>query len=463
MASLASLPIEIATLILDALSSSHECPACAQNDLFALTLVSRSVSAIATQQLYSAITLRPHDTATYESRISVLKNTLASQPVLASYVRRLRFSHELAETTRANWPSVVTLTPNLSVLQGVDTFFPEVDSDEEDAGDGTLDGNVGALCALPRLSQAVIHHEVMPCAVSTLLRSWQSLKTLVIGNIATSYDHDDADCSFSDLSYGLQSCTKLRNIYFHDCDLEWSSTEERRAGVWSSLPPLERLGIEYSLGESFSLPAITEWLSSGRRIAETLHTLDFHRQLRSGGGVREFAELLAVAKGLKRVSISLTWTAKDEPDSMGVVFRSSTLQEMRFVVSYMKVSGRQSGAGGEEEFEEVMMRSLKTPGALPELRMLTVGGSEGKFETLRKVKDLVVVVEEPEDEGLERLAGLKRGAVKAMRCEVGDATGEPTTSTPEPQNGEQEDQKEGLELVEELWDEQGDLIELWCA
>ncbi|TGZ83345.1 hypothetical protein EX30DRAFT_339537 [Ascodesmis nigricans] len=471
MASLTTLPTELVSAVFSSLVNSHDCPACAQADLHALTLVSRSLRPIATEHLYSSITLRPHDSTTYEPRLTALKDTLSSSPALAAFVHRLRFSHEQTAITRAHWSSVVALAPNLKVLQGVDTFFPEAHGEEEAdtgvPGDGTLDGNVGALMALPHLTQAVLHHESLPVSPSQLLSSWPSLQTLVIGNIHESYDYDDVDCTLGDLSTGLAACKNLRNIYFHDCDLDSYTPEERQQGVWPSLPPLERLGIEYSLAPSFSLPSITSWLSSSRRFAETLHTLDFHRQLRSAGGLRELADLLAVAKNLRKLSVSLTWTQRDMPDTTGIILRSSTLDEMRYIVSYMPPT---IPVGAEEEFETVLSKSIH---ALPRLKMVTVGssgGAEGKWERLREMKEIVVVVEEMEeiDGGVKRAAGLKRSG-KGVRCEVGE-NAEPVVERAEEEvqgegeeREEREQEEEGGDLVEMLWDEVGELVELWCA
>ncbi|TGZ80756.1 hypothetical protein EX30DRAFT_50336 [Ascodesmis nigricans] len=124
--------------------------------------------AVATKHFYSTITLRPHSAASYECRISTLKTILSSRPALGSFVRRLRFSHEHQDITRKHWASIVAHSPGLTVLQGVATLFPE------DIGNFTLGRNIGALCGLPALSQAVIYHEVMPCAPPTFQRPHNS-------------------------------------------------------------------------------------------------------------------------------------------------------------------------------------------------------------------------------------------------------------------------------------------------
>lgn len=374
--------------------------------------------------------------------------------------------------TQELWPKITALTPNLTALQGVDTFFPESEEVEEDelpTTAGTTDGQLAVLLALPKLKQVVLHHEVLPCALSTLLKSWPSLRTLVVGNVTPSYEHDEAETSIADLAVGLSHSKSLQNVYFHDCDLEWTSSSERAAGVWQDLGPLKRLGVEYSLGSSFSMDGVRKWLEADRRRAEMLEVFDFHRQLRAGSGVREFGELLEVAKGLKRCSVGLTWRKGDRGEGEAVVLRGGKLEEVRWVCGYMRIKGREEVVGeGEEEWEGVLVRSLKE-GGLPRLRKVTVGEWEGGWEKLKEVcgeMGVEVVVEE----GVRRRE--KRGS--SSKCEVGavevvsgcvDPLAETVEAGEAREDEEQEAQPEEKEtdLEDKLWDEEGDLVDLWYA
>lgn len=377
------LPTELLSLIIDQVAGSHHCRTCYQHDLLSLALASRLFNALATPKIYESVCLRSHGaagsttSAQYETRLEQLQRTLKSNAGVAALVERLRFAHEEAATGR-HWAEIVGCTPNLRLLQGVDSFFAVSDAETHEADEAVIAANAAALASLRaarHLRQAVVHQEVLPASLARLLEAWPALETLVLGDLVPADYADDADISYASLAAAFAARhdrdrfpARLRNLYFHDCDLDYAHASERE-GLLAALPPLERLGVEYSLG--FSLAGIGAFLSAAPINAATLHTLDFHRQLRSRNPCTAIVALLAQATGLKHLSLELIRYQSDTlDDAPPTLLASASLEVLRWVPTY--VYRTDEPFSGDDEFNGLLVDSL-TRRSMPALQRLVVG------------------------------------------------------------------------------------------
>ncbi|KAF8244681.1 hypothetical protein K440DRAFT_609120 [Wilcoxina mikolae CBS 423.85] len=427
MAAVSRLPVppEIVHEILRHLSLSSDCASCLQTDLAALSLSSKVLHAIATPYLYSSINLATlHDSSTYEHRLHSLLHTLSSSQ-LGEHVQHLQLSHS-EESTEKLWAKIAARTPNLRILQGVETFFP-TESDDDDEDHATESAR--ALQGLRNLRKLVVHQEELPVRLSQLLGSWPELESLVIGDITAD------GSSFSDLS--ALGGGKLRELFFYDFDLDYATPEERDDAI-ASLPALETLEIEYSLG--FSLSGVTRFLQQSSAHANRLKSLAFRQQLRRGNSAKAVAEVLEAAQGLRKLDLSLIRYGNDAVGEMPEEgLASQTLEELEWRGIY---ASHEAAASGNDEFVHLLVNSLHQ---LPRLARLAVGheirgraGAEGEelqmFGALRTECDregsvltedaeeigkngkriLLVVQEAGKGENWsERVAEMKRGVAGA--------------------------------------------------
>ncbi|KAI5806970.1 hypothetical protein EDC01DRAFT_637660 [Geopyxis carbonaria] len=378
------IPTEIVHLIINELEKSSDCRTCLQQELSAVARTSRYFCNIATPYLYSNICLRSHSdidpderTDKYEKKVGLLKRTLDETPYLATLVKKLRFDHELENATMNLWTSVVSQTPNLEILQGVNKFFQDAEVQEDDDVRRSENARVlNVLSKLPKLSQAVMHLEALPCNLSTLLGHWPRLETLVLGDVQDAGDNEDEDedieCSYSDLIKALESPDgfrkSLKNVYLHDCDLDFSSSKERDL-LLPSMPALDRLGVNKSQG--IYLSGVSSFLLQSPVHSQQLHTLDFHGQPRDKNSLTDIVNLLQHAKGLKNLSLNLvTWPEDGVDEDPEELLASSSLEVLNWTATYKWFPGRVLQE--DKQFYELLERSLKAK-ALPKLKTMTLG------------------------------------------------------------------------------------------
>jgi len=386
------LPAELIHEVIRHLRASSDCPACLQTDLSSISSSSRILNAIATPYLYATpVLVSSHDddeesSSSYERRLLALQKTVASAPPLGAFVQHLQFSHE-EPATETLWKHVVSSTPHLCTLSGIETFFP--DADEEDSGIDSSPCSFSALSSLSHLQTAVLHDETLADQpLSTLFTSWPSLQTLALGSIIAD------ESRYSDLA--ALASTKLKHLYFTDFDLDYSRPSERDDAL-AALPPLETLSIDYTFG--FTLRSISRFLSQSPRHGATLQTLEFRRQMRKDNSLSDLADALAAAPNMQKLDVALSVYSKDESaphsslEDMGLL-QSAELRELSYVTIYATPDVAASDSG--DAFERLLVASLSS---LPKLEKLSVGTAVKTREDAPGAQIWVALREEAEREG----------------------------------------------------------------
>jgi len=241
----------------------------------------------------------------------------------------------------------------------VETLFPteSEDDDSEEGAEESAEESARTLQGLRSLRKLVMHQEELPIRLSQLLDSWPELNSLVIGDLTAD------GSSFSDLS--ALGGGKLNELFFYDFDLDYATPEERDDAL-ASLPALEMLGIQYSLG--FSLSGVTRFLQQSPAHADRLKTLVFRQQLRRGNSAKAVAEMLEAAQGLRKLDLSLVRYGNDVVEEMPEEgLASQTLEELEWRGIY---ASHEAAANGDDEFVHLLVNSLHQ---LPKLGKLTVG------------------------------------------------------------------------------------------
>lgn len=363
------VPLEIVHEVIRHLRLSSTCSSCLQTDLAALCASSRALNAVATPYLYSSINLATlHNQASYTARLHSLLDTLSTAGHLAGHVRSLQLSH-LEPATKECWSKLVVCTPNLRVLQGVDSFFPP-DADYADADEAGHDFEaamqiVAALQKLTAFQKMVLHQEVSPVRLSQLLgngRCWPQLHTLALGCVVAE------GSTFSDLSV-LGAQKHLEHLFFYDVDLDYATPTEADDAL-AHLPPLRTLSIQYSLG--FSLDGVARFLRQSPAHARRLHALEFRHQLRHANSPVGVAAVLREAVSLRKLNLSLTrrgCAVEQLPDRD---LASASLEELVWTGVYNSPEAYRASApdGRFDDFVALVIASLPQ---LPALRRFVVG------------------------------------------------------------------------------------------
>ncbi|KAA8896073.1 hypothetical protein FN846DRAFT_966527 [Sphaerosporella brunnea] len=445
MSSVSTLPIppELVHQIIRHITVSSDCPSCLQADLSSLTASSRVLKAIATPYLYSSITLSSHhgDSASYSRRMRALQRTLFTTNY-GRHVINLQLS-PFDETTVSLWASITKSTPNLHTLYGVENFFCQDSDVESSLSDEDGDSDSAALSALIGLSQlrtAVLHDEILPIPLEYLLSNWKNAHILVLGAIVAEGSR------FSALPAAV-SATAVKELYFHDFELEYEEKTERDDAL-ASLPPLEVLGINDTFG--FTLSGLSRFLQQSPAHAQRLQKLEFTRQQRRANPLFDMISVLSSATSLKSVDISLKAFSTDPVCSFPEeVLASNSLEELSYRTIHAS-SGVSSSA--ESDFERLAINSLSSNTLLPKLRKLTVAckphadeeqQQQEAWATLRKecTREGGVLTQDPAELGkngkrvllvveedvalptvaMDRVLEMKRGAEGAVVCAVADA------------------------------------------
>jgi hypothetical protein len=360
MASSYTLPIppELVYNILDNLVRSSECSSCLQTDLAALCASSKLLRKFATPYLYRAINLTTlHDKDTYAYRQNALIRTLSTTSH-GIHTHNLL----LPPTVPNKWLQIATHTPNLRSIQGVDTFFPE-DHDEDEINTAT-----NLLATLP-LKILILHSEELPVRLHTLLTP--TIETLVLGELFAE------ESSFNDLR--ALAGNNLKEVIFHDFDVDYDTARERD-DVLASLPAMESLVIDYTLG--FSLSGVIRYLQQSKVHATKLKNFEFKQQLRSGNSLKDIATMISCAKGLQTLRMSLIKYPND-PVSEGPedgFIASDTLEEIEWTAI------NSAPDGSEDQFLRLVLDSLPHLPNLKRVAMFdeTRGGSGAEAVGLEK-------------------------------------------------------------------------------
>ncbi|KAI5845944.1 hypothetical protein BZA05DRAFT_447692 [Tricharina praecox] len=370
MSSLSQLPLpaELIHEVIRHLHDSSDCPTCLQTDLSAICSSSSILSAIATPYLYAnPVLVSSHDddseesSSSYERRLFALQQTVSKTSALGALVQHLQFSHE-QPTTATLWKDVVSATPHLRTLSGVETFFP--DADEEEFDSDAASSSFAALSGLTRLQTAVVHDETLTdLSLASLFASWPSLETLALGSVIAD------DSRYSDLA--TLSRTKLKHLYFTDFDLDYTRPSERDDAL-AALPPLKTLSIDYTFG--FTLLSVSRFLSQSPLHAARLRNLEFRRQMRKDNTLSDLSATLAAAPNLQSLDVALSVYSKDESathyyslDDLPLL-QSTSLRALSYSTIYATPDLAIADSG--DDFERLLIASLP---ALPKLEKLCVG------------------------------------------------------------------------------------------
>jgi len=357
------LPVELIHEVIRHLCASSDCPTCLQTDLSSICASSRLLNAIATPCLYAApVLVSSHNAddespSPYEQHLHALRKTVASAPALGALVQHLQFAHE-EPATALLWKDVVSATPQLRTVSGVETYFPE-DEGSSDAAAAAF----AALSGLSRLRTAVLHDETLSDrSLASLFNAWSSLETLALGSIIAD------GSSYADLA--ALSSTRLKHLYLTDFDLDYTRPAER-ADALAGLPPLETLSIDYTSG--FTLDGVARFLSRSARHAAGLRTLEFRRQMRQDNPLSDLSAVLAAAPALRRLDVALAVYAKDGHHALDddlPLLRSAELRELSYATIYAAADLAAADSSAAPAVERLLIASLPS---LPQLQTLRVG------------------------------------------------------------------------------------------